>query len=51
MSAGGFVAVLRGDAAGFWFVLVGLFVWSSALAEVRRATMVAALRACASPRS
>ncbi|TQF01240.1 CBS domain-containing protein [Kitasatospora acidiphila] len=44
MSAGGFVAVLRGDAAGFWFVLVGLFVWSSALAEVRRATMVAALR-------
>ncbi|MCC9306574.1 site-2 protease family protein [Kitasatospora sp. RB6PN24] len=44
MAAGGFVAVLRGDAAGIWFALVGLFVWSSALAEVRRAAMVTALR-------
>jgi CBS domain containing-hemolysin-like protein len=44
MVVGGFAAFLRGDGAGFWLVLVGFFVWSSALAEVRRATMVAALR-------
>ncbi|MFE0462443.1 site-2 protease family protein [Kitasatospora sp. NPDC058965] len=44
LSAVGFVAVTRGDGGGFWLVLVGLFVWSSALAEVRRATALAALR-------
>lgn len=44
LSAVGWVGLLYGNDAGFWFVLVGLFMWSSATAEVRRAALVAALR-------
>ncbi|MGW3045700.1 site-2 protease family protein [Kitasatospora sp. NPDC001159] len=44
LSAVGWLEFLRGVGAGIWLIVVGLFMWSSALAEVRRATVVAALR-------
>ncbi|MGW3046010.1 site-2 protease family protein [Kitasatospora sp. NPDC001159] len=44
LSAAGWLEFLRGVGAGIWLVVVGLFMWSSALAEVRHAALVAALR-------
>ncbi|MFJ1791626.1 site-2 protease family protein [Kitasatospora griseola] len=44
LSAAGWVELLRGNTAGIWLMLIGLFMWSSATAEVRRAALVAALR-------
>ncbi|MFG2848164.1 site-2 protease family protein [Kitasatospora sp. NPDC048296] len=44
LSVAGWFEFLRGVGAGIWLIVVGLFMWSSALAEVRRATLVAALR-------
>ncbi|MFJ9845962.1 site-2 protease family protein [Kitasatospora sp. NPDC101155] len=44
LSAAGWIELLYGNGAGIWFVLIGLFMWSSATAEVRRAALVAALR-------
>ncbi|MEU8515071.1 M50 family metallopeptidase [Kitasatospora sp. NPDC048722] len=36
--------LLNGAAAGFWLVLIGLFMWSAAAAEIGRAALVGALR-------
>ncbi|MGW3076131.1 site-2 protease family protein [Kitasatospora sp. NPDC001132] len=44
LSAVGWVELFHGSGAGIWLVFIGLFMWSSALAEVRRAAMVTALR-------
>ncbi|GAA1942299.1 site-2 protease family protein [Kitasatospora viridis] len=43
LTAVGWILFLRGDSAGFWLVLAGLFIWTSALAEVRRATLITRL--------
>ncbi|MEU9045703.1 MULTISPECIES: site-2 protease family protein [unclassified Kitasatospora] len=44
LSAAGWVELVYGSGAGIWLALIGLFMWSSATAEVRRAALVAALR-------
>ncbi|MGW3045882.1 site-2 protease family protein [Kitasatospora sp. NPDC001159] len=44
LGAVGWIEFLRGDGTGFWLLLIGLFMWSSAQAEVRRAALVTALR-------
>ncbi|MGW7444055.1 M50 family metallopeptidase [Kitasatospora sp. NPDC054795] len=44
LCAVGWIEFLRGDGTGFWLLLIGLFMWSSAQAEVRRAALVTALR-------
>ncbi|KIQ64623.1 membrane protein [Kitasatospora griseola] len=44
LSALGAAELLNGAAAGFWLVLIGLFMWSAATAEVGRAALVGALR-------
>ncbi|PWI42183.1 M50 family metallopeptidase [Streptomyces sp. ICBB 8177] len=44
LAAAGFAMVVYGYDSGLWLALVGLFVWSAAIAEVRRAALVGALR-------
>jgi len=44
MVAGGWIELSHGGNAGLWLIVIGVFVAMSALAEVRRAALVAALR-------
>ncbi|MFD8478132.1 site-2 protease family protein [Kitasatospora sp. NPDC059673] len=44
LSAAGWLELLHGSTAGIWLMLIGLFMWTSATAEVRRAALVTAVR-------